>query len=490
MNKIIKIGILKPLSFRTQKVKLLSFKTAIASVLCIWAMTAFAELPAPVATALKQAGIPQSAVAVYVQAVDAQTPSISHNADKSMNPASVVKLVTTHAALDLLSPVFRWKTQIYRDGELLNGFVNGNLIIKGFGDPSLNEAELRRLLVSLRQAGVKRIGGNVVLDKTYFAKNVGPRNTFDAETWRAYNAGPSALMVNGRNTSFKFSAQNGVVVVNQEVEIPEINIINNMQASNVGCGDWRNKMGYTVKPKSNGADITFNGTFSAECGDKYLELSLLDDEKYAFYLFKKLWRELGGHFTGKYKTQDSMPDSAVKLVEQTSQPLAYVIRDMNKWSNNMMARQLLLTIAAEQLGAPATEAKGAQAIKTWLISKNIQADELVIENGSGLSRIERISAAHLGQMLLNGFQSPIMSELMASLSIMGLDGTAQKRLVNTQAQGRAHLKTGSLDGVSAIAGYVLDKQNQRHVLVMMVNHANAAGSKAAQDALLDWAYAQ
>ena len=481
--KRIKIGISKPLSFETQMAKPLSFLFGLFLGL-FFNTLAFAELPASVASALKQAGIAQSSVGVFVQAVNSQTASISHNADKSLNPASVMKLVTTHAALDLLSPVFRWKTQVYRDGELLNGLLNGNLIIKGYGDPSLNEAELRRLLVSLKQAGVKRIGGNLVLDKSYFAKNVGPRNTFDAETWRAYNAGPSALMVNGRNTSFKFSAQNGVVVVNQEVEIAEINIINNMQASNVGCGDWRNKMGYSVKPKSNGADITFNGTFSAECGDKYLELSLVDDEKYAFYLFKKLWRELGGQLTGKLKTQENMPFLAVKLVEQTSQPLAYVIRDMNKWSNNMMARQLLLTIAAETQGAPATEAKGEAAIKQWLASKNIQADELVIENGSGLSRIERISAAHLGQMLLNAFQSPIMPELMASLSIMGLDGTAQKRLKDSNLAGRVHLKTGSLDGVSAIAGYMLDKNNKRHVLVMMVNHANAAQAKTAQDALL------
>ncbi len=150
----------------------------------------------------------------------------------------------------------------------------------------------------------------------------------------------------------------------------------------------------------------------------------------------------------------------------------------------MTARQLLLTIAGETQSAPATEAKGEAAIKNWLASKNIQATELVIENGSGLSRIERISAAHLGQMLLNAFQSPIMPELMASLSIAGLDGTAQKRLKDSHLQGRAHLKTGSLDGVSAIAGYVLDKQNQRHVLVIMVNHANAAQAKNAQDALL------
>ena len=153
-----------------------------------------------------------------------------------------------------------------------------------------------------------------------------------------------------------------------------------------------------------------------------------------------------------------------------------------------MARQLLLTIAAEKIGQPATEANGEMAIKTWLANKGQNFDELVVENGSGLSRIERISAQHLGQLLVDAYHSAIMPELMASLPIAGLDGTAQKRLKETSLQGRAHLKTGSLDGVNAIAGYVLDSQNKRHVLVMLINHAKADASKSAQGALIEWVY--
>lgn len=153
-----------------------------------------------------------------------------------------------------------------------------------------------------------------------------------------------------------------------------------------------------------------------------------------------------------------------------------------------MARQLLLTLAAEKDIVPATEAKGAAVLKTWLASKNLNFNELVIENGSGLSRIERISAAHLGQMLASAYQSPVMPELMASLPILSLDGTVKKRMTDSVISGRAHLKTGSLDGVSAIAGYLLDANNRRHVLVMLINHGNAAASKNAQDALISWAY--
>jgi serine-type D-Ala-D-Ala carboxypeptidase/endopeptidase (penicillin-binding protein 4) len=465
-------------------------KKLLLMCLSFLAITANAELPASVVEALKQAGIPQNSVAVYVQAVDAPSPILTHNSAKSLNPASVMKLVTTYAALDLLTPAYHWKTEIYCDGNVENGILNGNLIIKGYGDPSFKAQEFWRLLMSLQQAGIKTINGDLILDKSHFAKNVGGRNTFDNETWRAYNAMPSAFLVNGRNTSFKFSATETGVNIRQEFELPELQIINKMVLSLGACGAWRNNMAYSVKPNANKVIVTFNGSFSADCGEKYLELSVFDDEKYAFYTFKKLWRELGGSFNGQLKMQENMPFSAVKVVEQASDPLGYVIRDINKWSNNLMARQLLLTIAAEKDDLPATEAKGIAAINTWLLGKGMNFNELVIENGSGLSRIERISAEHLGKILVSAYHGAVMPELMASLPILSKDGTVMGRLKDSQSNGRAHLKTGSIDGVGAIAGYVLDANNHRYVMVMMVSHAKAAASKNAQDALIEWVYQQ
>ena len=151
-----------------------------------------------------------------------------------------------------------------------------------------------------------------------------------------------------------------------------------------------------------------------------------------------------------------------------------------------MARQLLLTLAAEKRGLPATEISGASVVKEWLAAKNINANELVIENGSGLSRLERINAEHLGQMLVSAYFSPVMPELMASLPILGMDGTIAKRLKYSASAGRAHLKTGSLDSVSAIAGYVLSAQSKRFIMVMIINHSRAAESKLAQDSLIEW----
>jgi len=478
--------------------KKLSVRLSILLAL-LFSANAFAGLPVAVADALKKVSIPQSNVAVYVQAVDETVPLISHNANKSFNPASVMKLVTTNAALDLLTPAYRWKTEVYRDGEVKGGLLNGNLIIKGYGDPSFNVEEFWRLLMAVQQAGIANITGNLIVDKSYFPPNVGNGKPYDNETWRAYNAMPSAFLVNGRNTSFKFNVTDAKVTINQEFALQEIQIVNNVVLSQQACGDWRSQMRYDIKPSETkpnqtnfGNDkmvVTFNGGFSSDCGERYLELSVLNDEQYAFYTFKKLWRELGGAFTGQLKIHE-LPSNAIKVTEQFSEPLGHIVRDINKWSNNLMARQLLLTLSAEKQDLPVTGAKGAAVIKDWLNTKKINASELVIENGSGLSRIERISSANLGKMLVSAYHSPVMPELIASLPILGLDGTTKMRLKDSLSAGRVHIKTGSIDGISAIAGYILDAQNKRYVVVMMVNHLNAAASKIAQDSLMEWVYKQ
>lgn len=449
---------------------------------------AHAELPLSVAEALKKAAIPQQSVAIYVQAVEDKKPILSHNAEQEMNPASVMKMVTTNAALDLLTPAYRWKTEIYRDGNLANWQLQGNLIIKGYGDPGFKVQDFWRLLISLRQAGVKKISGDLIIDKSYFA-TAATRDSFDSEKWRAYNALPSAFIVNGRNTSFKFTTVDGVVNVTQEYELPEVVIENRLKPAAGACADWRSRIRFDVQQSKDKAVVTFSGNYAAECGERFLELSLFEDEQYAFYTFRKLWRELGGEFNGGLKLQ-SIPSNAVKILEQQSEPLGSIVRDINKWSNNVMARQLLLTIAAEKMGVPATEAKGASAVQRWLAANGLNTKSLVIENGSGLSRMESVNAELLGLMLVRAYKSPVMPEMMASLPILALDGTIKQRMKDSESNGRAHLKTGSINGVSAIAGYVLDANGHRHVLVMLVNHPQAGSSRAAQDALIEWVHQQ
>lgn len=448
-----------------------------------------AALPPPVEEALKKASVPADAVSVYVRQLGSSEITVDHFADRVLNPASTMKLVTTYAALDLLGPAYRWRTEIYRDGELVDGVLSGNFVIKGYGNPELMQHDMWRMLSDLRQAGVRDIQGALILDDTYFSPNNIDPGQFDNEPYRAYNAIPNAMTSNLNSTSFKFTHDGLKAQIQASPDLPEITLINQLELSKAACGDWRGNLKYTVQNEGNQAKVTFTGKYPANCGEKYLDLSLLSHSSYTYHLFRQIWLQLGGTISGGFQLATVKP-TAVKLTEHYSQPLADVIRRINKYSNNLMTRQLLLTIAAERVSPPGNEANGAKAIKIWLASKGMVFPELVIENGSGLSRLERISARHLGELLEHAYASPVMAELMSSLPMLSVDGTVMRRLQDSPLQGKAHLKTGSLNGVRAIAGYVLDEKGRRWAVVFIVNHSLAGATKLAQDALLDWVYHQ
>lgn len=464
----------------------------------MWALPLRAELPAPVSQALQKQGIPPENVAVFVQQVDASQPIVSHLADQAFSPASVMKLLTTYAALDLLGPAYRWRTDIYHDGELLNGVLKGNLIIKGYGDPYFRAEDLWQLLTYVRQTGIRDIHGDIVLDGTYFDPVADNPGAFDGEPFRAYNAMPHALLVNFKATSFRLvpDPMNKRVHIFPNPDVPEIRVDNRLALSHGSCGDWRERLQYEGHPVPPSPDseqgamlLSFNGSYAENCGEKALELSLLDDGVYTLSLFRKIWQQLDGTFTGGLHL-DAVPPSAKLVAEYRSPPLSEIVRGVNKYSNNLMTRQLLLTIAAQHTGIPATESGGEAAVRAWLASKGMDFPELMLENGSGLSRIARISAAHLGWLLLDAYRSPVMPELMSALPILSVDGTLKQRLRDSPMQGRAHIKTGSLDGVRAMAGYLLDREGRRWVIVFLANHPSAWATGDAQDALIEWVYDQ
>lgn len=437
--------------------------------------------------ALSKAQLPIDSVAIVVQPVNGELPLISHNPTKAMNPASVMKVVTTYAALEALTPAYRWKTEVYKNGPVTQGVLDGDLIIKGYGDPALNNAELWRLLQQVQQQGIRHIKGNLVLDASVYMPEVSQRPILDNEPWRAYNVNPYALLVNGGHTSFRLGiSKEGtrhVANVSQEFELPQVKVVNAMQVSKGPCGDWRSALRYAVTAAPEGATVTFSGTLPEECEERYLELSVLSQHQYAFNTFKKLWTQLGGRWDGQ-GVAAVLPASASLVTTWWSAPLDVVVRDINKWSNNVMARQLMLTVGMEAGLAPVDENMSALALKEVLRKRGLSFPELVLENGSGLSRNERISAEHLAQLLVTAYQRPAMPVFMASLPMLGLDGTIKKRLSESSSQGMAYLKTGSLEGVSSIAGYVQDMQGKRYVLVMLVNHANAAAARSIQDGLI------
>jgi D-alanyl-D-alanine carboxypeptidase/D-alanyl-D-alanine-endopeptidase (penicillin-binding protein 4) len=452
------------------------FKSFLVALALFSLRAAGADLPAPVLQALREARVPQASVSVVVQEVGARRPSLAVNADATRNPASVMKLVTTYAALELLGPAYRWKTEVYLDGD--------DLILKGTGDPKLNYESFWMLLRNLRGRGLREIRGDVVLDRSHFGET--SLTPLDHELFRPYNVVPDALLVNFKSLRFVFLPENGKVRVFVEPDLPGLELVNALRLSGGACPEGRAfrdliQAAFQSKPPR----AAFTGLYPVACGERDLNVALHHPEDYVAGMIRTLWTEMGGTWRGTVRA-GVVPPSARLLYTHESEPLGEIVRDINKFSNNVMARQLYLTLAAELGGAPAQPDNAARAVAQWLTFKGIEAKELVLENGSGLSRLERASAATLMALLQAAWRSPVMPEFVASLPVVAADGTMRKRLHGEAVAGNAHVKTGLLSDARAIGGYVLARSGRRHAVVMIANHPNAPQAEAAFDALLAW----
>jgi D-alanyl-D-alanine carboxypeptidase/D-alanyl-D-alanine-endopeptidase (penicillin-binding protein 4) len=468
------------------------FWLAVLAVLPVLAARgqALRGLPDPVAQVFVSRKLPAESFSAWVQAVGAPTPAVSFNADTPRNPASVIKLLTTWAALQALGPTYRWKTEAYFDGRLVDGTLEGDLLLKGYGDPLLTLERLWLLQRQLRLAGLRHVKGDLVIDNTWFAREETDPGAFDGETYRNYNTLPDALLVNFQAVNFIFRPDpvSGRVEVLSDPVLANLAMDNNLRLFRGNCSDRRGGIRMAVAP---GAEprVTFSGQLANNCSEYQLSRALPDGPTYAYGVFRALWEEQGGRIDGRLRL-GQVPPGRKPAVRFDSLPLAEVIRPVNKFSNNVMTRQIYLTLGAERGGPPATMAASRVALDATLKSAGLAMPELVIDNGAGLSRTTRISARSLGRLLQQAAAGPYRSEFEASLSIAGLDGTTRRRYRRDAMAGRMHLKTGTLDGVSSIAGYVRSQSGKEYVVVAITNHRGppyGAGLDA-QQALLRWVY--
>ncbi len=449
-------------------------------------------LPEPVAAALQRAHLPTAAIGLVVQRTadgplqnrrDASVLSV--NAARPMNPASTMKLVTTYAALELLGPAFTWKTVLATNAPRDGPTLDGDLYLRGGGDPKLVFEQVWLMLRQLRDRGIRTIGGDLVLDRTLYEPVPYDPGAFDNEPFRPYNVGPDALLINYKAVTLRFvpdDAARTVRVTSQPV-LPDV-AIGGIAYADGPCGDWKQR---AVADFGQADAIAFAGTYAGACGEQTWNVSLLDHRRYDAAIVRGLWAELGGTIVGGVR-DGAMPADARVLVEHESPSLAEVVRDINKYSNNVMARELFLSTAAEATRAPANAAAAQRVVRGFYAAHGVDLPDLVLDNGSGLSRSERISAASMASVLQAAWQSPVMPEFIASLPLAGFDGTMKRRLHQQTVAGQAHVKTGSLADTRAMAGYVLAASGVRYVVVFIVNHPNAAAAQPAQDALLQWLY--
>ena len=431
-----------------------------------------------------------------------------------MNPASVMKLTTTFAALDLLGPAYIWSTPVYMDGPARDGTLTGNVYIKGQGDPKLVLEKLWLLLRRLQGMGIHNIAGDIVLDRSAFeVPDADPAN-FDGEPLRPYNAAPDALLINFKAVVMTFSPDrtSNSAQVQFDPPLAGVQMQSSVPLGNGDCGDYRAALKADF---SDAKRIRFAGSYAANCGEKVWPVAYADPSSYGVRAVQGLWLDMGGKLSGTVRYGALPPALAFgkPTFEVSSAPLAEIIRDINKYSNNVMAQQVFLTLGrvvpVSTLSAngdvPASDAAGSitpgtvpalgtgsfaasrAVMQRWWKERISDSEMPVWDNGSGLSRQERISALGLARLLQLAWRSPTMSELMSSLPISGVDGTLKR--FKSKAVGSAHLKTGTLSNALARAGYVDGASGKRYVLVALINHANAntEAARAVMETLVDWA---
>jgi D-alanyl-D-alanine carboxypeptidase/D-alanyl-D-alanine-endopeptidase (penicillin-binding protein 4) len=443
-------------------------------------------LPASIASTLDAVEVPRDAVVAMVQEVGSRRTRLTWQPDQSVSPASLTKLLTTFAGLDLLGPAWTWATPVWLQGSVHDGVLDGNLIIKGSGDPKLVVERIWLMFKRVQQLGVREIHGDIVLDRSaffapkQFAPDQGPAD-FDGEPSRPYNVRADALMVNYKALVLTFTPDpaHGVAQIAADPPLAGVQIDTSVPLTAAPCVDWRTALRAEINDPTR---IHFTGGYPSACAEQTWPIAYADPKSFNARALLGIWQDMGGRVTGSVR-EGFAPDSKPTF-ESISPTLAEVIRDINKYSNNVMAQQLFLTLGLAQGGAGTPQA--ARAVMQQWAAERLGADAiegLVIDNGSGLSRDARVTAKLMNRLLQVAWTSPVMPELMSSLPVSGIDGTLKR---SRATLGRAHLKTGSLRDVAGIAGYVLADSGRRYVVVAIINHPNANAAGAFFDALVRW----
>lgn len=449
------------------------------------------NIPGRVLASLNYADIPASSVSLVIQPLDGSGPLVSLNPKVARNPASTAKILTTYSALEILKPAYIWPTEVYLEGELRGDTLMGDLGIKGYGDPMMLLEDFWRFLRELRRKGVRRIEGDLVLDDSYFAPIDEDMSAFDNQPARTYNLPPNALMVNFQTVRFIFNDTASGIDLYMDPELPNLRIENRLRNKRGSCVGYNAGIAIRVTNSPARDLVAIDGLHPTGCQDYSLSRTVLQPGSYFYGLFKTLWEQLGGELVGSYRSEAlRIRDNEDPFMTWSSKPFREILTSTNKFSNNTMTRNLLLTIAAETRNVPATTWDGIDAITEFLDSRGMDTTNLNLDNGSGLSREVRLDAQLLVDTLVDAYKSPHAAEFIASLPINGVDGTMRMRTRGESSEGMGHIKTGRLDDVVSLAGVLQSREGVRYALAFIINHKDAHRGIGVDigDVLIDWLY--
>ena len=457
------------------------------------------ELPPVVAAALAQAGLPHAAFAAVALPLSTRwARPWQHRAQQPVQPGSTMKLVTSVVALDRLGPNHRGRTELLVTGTIEGDRLTGDLVLKGGADPDLDLPALWQMLWELRRRGVREIGGGLLLDRTLFRPariDVG-LPPFDEFPEFPYNGIPDALMLADNLMGVALSSDHARMQARQSPPLDGIEIdARLMTLTDAPCADWGDGWLPALVEQERDAlgtryRIGLRGSFPRNC-EVQAELQLVDRNAVTERQVRAVWASLGGSWPlplGQVR-EGPKPSDAMAIASHQSRPWGEVLRSMNKRSDNPQARLLFLQLG---LAAMAREPNAQtldlarREVERWFDERRIDRSGLVLDNGSGLSRSERIAPQTLALLLKAAWSGPNAPELLMSLPVAGVDGSLRQRLKGTPAEGWSRLKTGTLKDVVALAGYVRDTRGDTWAVVGVINHAQAAKGRPALDALVEW----
>ncbi len=453
-----------------------------------------APLPAPVLQALEKARIPASALAVAALPLHNDAQPWGWQPTRSLQPGSSMKLVTSIVALDRLGPNHRGFTELRTAAPVVDGVLQGDIALVGGGDVELGLPQLWALLLELQHAGVRQISGHLLLDRTRYrpARPDAGVPPFDSAPEFPYNVVPDALNLAGSLLPLELRATAAGVEAATVPRLPGLALDSRMALVDGRCQDWDDHWKPAVTASEGEARrLTLQGTFPRNCVVR-AELQLLDRTELAERLFRHLWQGLGGTWAGR-AVEQAAPAGARVLARRVGRPWGELLRHQNKQSDNAWTRVLFLELGAMR-SASAPEATTAdlatQAVREWFAEQGIPSEGLVMDNGSGLSRSERISPLQMARLLVAASRGRHAADFAMSLPTVGVDGTMRNRLKASPATGWARFKTGTLRNVVALAGYVSDPQGRPWAVSMMINDpvdgdGTASRGRPVLDALVD-----
>lgn len=391
------------------------------------------------------------------------------NISTPLLPASILKISTTAAALHYLGPEYRFKTKVYHTGQFENGVISGDVYLKGYGDPSLNSERLWYITNQLKQQGINRIEGNLYADVQFFDDYDRSPHWKVKRSQRPYDAKIGALSLNFNTIAVHVEpAEQTGQLVNAWLDPAPAHIQLKILAKTTLKG--RKKTVWARRVQQNGQTIIeVHGKLRKNTRKRTLFLNVDDPTRYTIESFRSYLSKAGVQVRGQTGTGVT-PAHAHKLQESKSQPLSVVLKELNTYSNNLIAEQIIKTIAATQTKQRGSHAAGLQLVQQFYKQTGIRSQGIVLADGSGLSRQNQFTAQAMTDLLTNILpRFDIGPDFLSTLRVMGAQGVHSKRLKNSPAKAKIRAKTGTLYRVSTLAGYVPSEQGQLYAYALLLN---------------------